>query len=584
MVKARKTLDNILPYETDFYKKDWRLKLDANENIYGCPNCVSSLLKNFPIEDVSLYPVYGDVIDKISKKYELNSNNVLLSNGCDEALNVIVNTYLDNDDEILSYNSTFSMPSLYAKIIGAKTRYIEYSEEFVFKKEDFEKNIQPQTKIIYIATPNNPTGETARASVLELLIKENSEILFVIDCTYINFSYSVAFEDYIDLIKKYNNVVLVKSFSKDYAIAGLRFGITLANDEIISNLKKVISPYSVNVVALHCAAILLNDEKRMEEVKELNAKARDLLFDELSRIGYKPYKSEANFVLCDFYSHSNFYYEKLKKNGVIVRKYSKNSPLSTCLRITVPKVGGVKYIIELLNEKDLLIFNADNTILNIENSVIEAIKKTVEYFLNVEIKKEEVIDTKSISGMNSNWDCVEFLLKHYGQNIEVNDIIPVFQNFYYNSSDKTKKYLIDNEELLISEKVLKELSEKYDFVIFTNKLKDELKYSLKRLGVDKYFYYFVTSDDLPKNMLKPHPRGCQEILEHCPHKTIKYFASGIDDVISANSAGIEAFGIIPATRDYNLMVNNYRHLGVKHIIGDIKNVKNFLEEYEKNYV
>lgn len=581
MVKARKILDNIAPYETDFYKCEWRLKLDANENIYGCPNSVLSLIKNIPTDEIGLYPVYGNAIDKIASKYNLNKNNILLTNGCDEALNVIVNTYLESNDEILSYSPSFSMPSLYAKICGAKARFADYSEKYVFKKEDFINNIQSDTKLIYIASPNNPTGEVVKASELELLIKENKEILFILDCTYVNFSYSVAFEDYIDLINKYDNVAIVKSFSKDYAIAGLRLGLVLANEEIIKNLKKVISPYSVNAVAIHCLNVLLNDEKRIEEIKELNNDARELLFNELERIGYKPYKSEANFILCDFLDHSDFYYEKLKKNGVIVRKYSKNSSLSTCLRITVPKIGGVKYIIELLNKKDLIIFNVDETLIDIKNSSLLAIKKAVEYFLKKEISFDEIVEIKSRAEINSNWDCVSVLLEKYDCNIAMDEIINVFQNLYYNSKDNSKKYLIDNEELLIDKKILDELSQRCDFAIFTNRFKDEVNYSFKKLGIEKYFYYYVTADDLAKNMLKPNPQGCYEIIKHCPHKTIKYFASEIKDIISANTAGIEVIGIIPEIYNFNSMTNNYRHFGVKNIIGDIKNIKSFLKEYEK---
>ena len=85
-------------------------------------------------------------------------------------------------------------------------------------------------------------------------------------------------------------------------------------------------------------------------------------------------------------------------------------------------------------------------------------------------------------------------------------------------------------------------------------------------------------------MLKPHPKGCQEILEHCPHKTIKYFGSNVDDIISAKTAGIEPFGVVSALCDCNTMTNNYRHLGVQNVVVDIKNIKNFLEELEENYV
>ncbi len=581
MINPRKELDNIFPYETDFHKQDWRLKLDANENIYGAYSSVISAIKNIPSEEISLYPTYGKFIDKFSKKYDLNNENILLTNGCDEALSVIVSAYLDKEDEILSYKPTFSMPSLYARAIGAKTRFINYSENFVFNKDDFEQNIQEQTKIIYISTPNNPTGDIVRASVLELLIQKYPNILFVIDCTYVNFSYSVAYEDYLDLTKKYENIIVVKSYSKDFALAGLRFGVAVSKKEIIENLKKVISPYSVNAIALYCAQIVLNDDKKIEEIKELNEKARTLLYDELLKIGYTPYKSEANFILCDFNSHSDFYYEKLKKHGVIVRKYSKDSILSTCLRITVPKIGGVKYIMELLNKKDLLLFSVDGTIIDISNSTITAIAKTYEHFAKKEISKEKVIEAKNCSGINSNWDCVKYLLKTSDIEVELFDIIEVFQDLYYNTKNKTKEYLIDNDELLIPAKVFDELSNKYDFAVFTNRFKDEVKYSFEKLGIDKYFYYYLTSDDLPKNMLKPNPKGVNKILTHCPNKSIKFFGASVDDIISGNMAQIDTIGVINPMCEPNAMINNFRHLGTKHIVADVKNIKDTILELEK---
>ena len=583
MIKPKKAIEEIIPYEIDYYKQDWRLKLDANENIYGCSNVVLSAIKNLTAQDVSLYPAYGNLIDKFSSKYELDKNQILFTNGCDEALNVVVNAYLDVDDEILAYQPTFSMPFLYAKCAGAKTRYIEYSEKYVFNKGDFRQNIQSQTKIVYIATPNNPTGELAKASVVELLLQEFPEVLFILDCTYINFSYKATFLDYIDLTRKYDNIIAVKSYSKDFAIAGLRFGLTIANENIISNLKKVVSPYSVNAVALNCVLMILNDEAKMEENRDLNIEAREFLIQELKRHGFHPYESEANFVLCDFHSYCDFYYEKLKKNGVIVRKYSKNSSLSSCLRITVPKMGGVKFISELLNKKDVLIFDIDGVIFDVRNSSISAIAQTYEYFSHKKLSKDEINEVKSLSGMNCDWDVVSHLLQKNNIEVQMGDIITVFQNIFYNSKDKTRKYLIDNEQLLISKNTFERLNEKYDMVIFSERFREEIKYSFEKFDIDKYFYYYITSDELPKNMLKPHAKGVLNILEHCPHKTIKYLGDSIDDVLSGNSANVEMIGVISPGSDYNLMVNNFRHLGVKNILGEIKNIENFLEEIEQEY-
>ena len=94
MIKPKKCLENISPYEIDFYKQDWRLKLDANENIYGCANNIISAIKNIPNDDIYLYPAYGGLIDRVSEKYKVNKTNILFTNGCDEALSVLINTYL----------------------------------------------------------------------------------------------------------------------------------------------------------------------------------------------------------------------------------------------------------------------------------------------------------------------------------------------------------------------------------------------------------------------------------------------------------------------------------------------------------
>jgi len=315
MVKARKTLQNIIPYQTDKYKQSWRLKLDSNENIYGASASVLSAIKNFDAEDISLYPVYGKLIDKIAQKYNLNNDNILLSNGCDEGLSIILNTYLETEDEILSYNPSFSMPQIYAKIIGANIKLIEYDEKFVFNIEKIKNNISDKTKIVYLATPDNPTGCTVKASVVEMLLKEFPSTLFIIDCTYINFAYSVAFEDYIDLVHKYNNVAILKSFSKDFALAGLRLGFCVADSEIIENLKKVASPYNVNAIAVNCAIAAMNEEKKFEEIKEMNANSREMLFEGLLKAGFKPYKVKAIlfFVISD--RIANFTTKNYAKTG-----------------------------------------------------------------------------------------------------------------------------------------------------------------------------------------------------------------------------------------------------------------------------
>ena len=486
MIKPKKILENLSPYETDFYKQDWRLKLDANENIYGCANNVISAIKNIPPQDICLYPTYGKLIDKVSEKYQINKNNILFSNGCDEALSVLVNAYLEEDEEILAYEPTFSMPFLYAKIMGSKTRYIEYDEKFVFDINVIRKNISQNAKIVYIATPNNPTGEIARASLIETLVNEYPQILFIVDCTYINFSTVAMFEDYVDLSKKYDNIAVVKSYSKDFGIAGLRFGLILADESIIKNLKKVISPYSVNAIAINCALMIINDEKRIEEIKELNLKAKELLNEILLNSKYKPYPSEANFVLCDFMDHCEFYFRKLKNYGVITRKYSKSSKLNSCLRITVPTLGGVKYIAELLVKKDVLIFDYET--------------------------------------------------------------------------------IFENRKSMLSREDIEKLSKTYDFVIVSNGDENEVENVLKENEIEK-FVHLITND---KNVLNT--------LEKTSYNNAKYFSANLENIICAKQAQIEIVGVITKNMNQQNAINNYRHIGVDYILGEIENLKIYIKD------
>jgi len=584
MIKSKKSIENLTPYKTDKYKQSWRLKLDSNENIYGTSNAVISAIKNFNPEDISIYPCYGKLVDKIAQKYNLNTDNIILTNGCDEALNILITTYLDNNDEILSYNPCFSMPDLYAEIQGGKVKKINYDDKFIFNKNTVLNNITTSTKIFYIATPNNPTGETVKASILELIIQEKPNTLFIIDCTYVNFASDVAFGDYLDLAKKYNNVAVVKSFSKDYGLAGLRLGFVVANNVIIKELQKIASPYNVNIIAISCAIAAMNDEKYFEEIKELNIQAKELLYQGLLEKGGLPHKSQGNFILCDFGDYADFYYNKLKNNGVIVRNYSKNSILATYLRITVPKIGGVKFILELLNKKDLIIFDLDGVVFDVRESYNSAIAKTFQHFAGYEINQQEINEIKNQGGMNCDWDAVQCLLLNHNIKVEYIDIINIFQELFYNPNNNTKEYLIDKEKLIISKEIFEELSKTYDMVVFSGRLKEEAIYSLKKFEIDKYFSYFVTCDDLPKNMLKPHPQGVLNILQHCPFKTIKYFGDSVDDIIAGNKANVETIGVISPGADFNSKVNNFKHLGAKYILDDAKNIIGFLEDcYEQTH-
>ena len=476
MVKSRKNIENIFSQDTSSLDRLWRLKLDENENIYGISNVVLSSIKNMDFSDISKNISQNKLIKKLSTYYKRDENNFLLTNGIEEAIRIIIDSYIDENEKIYSYK-----PINYSILKYSQIRNIEFQEN------------ENDSKIIFIETPNSITGKLIRASEIEITVQKHLNSLFVIDCSYINFSQNVAFEDYLDLVEKFDNVIILKSFSFDYALFGLNLNLIYSRKEIIENLKKISE--SVNCIALKAGYSAYNDDKYYENIKNLNINARNLLFEGLKEKGFEPYESEANFILCDFSYYVDFYYQKFKNNGVIVKKFSELSEYKNCLRITVPKIGSVKYILALLKKKDVLIFDIDK-------------------LFDLQISFDD--------GLIQKFDTI---------------------------------------------------SNSFDVVLCTNKTKEEIKSFLYNLKIDNLFNYTILMHSKKAN---------DNILRYIPYETIKFVSYDVEGVIYANNINIETIGIVDFDSNKSDKINNFKHLGVKHILQNIEFLEEFLNENEQN--
>lgn len=150
------------------------------------------------------------------------------------------------------------MPILYTNVIGAQFREIPYKIKWNFTYDDYIQNINKETKIIYITSPNNPTGEIVPTETVKRLLENFQDKLVILDCTYINFS-KIDKMEYYSLVKEFDNLVILKSFSKDFALAGFRLGYIYSNENIIEQIKKVTSPYNVNAAATIAGLAALSD-------------------------------------------------------------------------------------------------------------------------------------------------------------------------------------------------------------------------------------------------------------------------------------------------------------------------------------
>lgn len=544
MFNPKSTLKNIEPYFIDEFYPECELKLDSNENIFGPVPAVVEAFKSLDLKRFNLYPCYGELLEKLSNKFDFKKENFMLTNGCDEAINVVLSTYLAPEDTVLSFSPTFSMPVLYSKIIGADFNQVEYSSKWQFSKDVLLSKINDDIKVIYLASPNNPTGDIIEPVIIEEILNKVKDKLILLDLTYVNYSkYSEI--DYYILVKRYKNLVCVKSFSKDYGLAGLRLGFILANAEHIAEFKKVISPYSVNSLAVYAGLKSLDDnDVYFNHVKDEIQKNRKFLVEELKALGFQPYESEANFILVDFKEKTDFVYRKLLCAGIKTRKFSSSS-LQTCLRIGIPTADGVKKIIRALETRNLLVFDLDGVVFDVSNSYRLAIQKTYEFFAGCSCSSSEMQEAKNRGGLSNDWDLTKYLLDKKGIDVDYSKLVKVFQGIFYNPENEGKKGAIDNEEIVLTDEFFSALSKKYDLAVFTGRPREEAFYSLKKYGLDKYFQYFVCLEDVPRGKSKPAPDGLLKIKKHCFFNNICFFGDTVDDAKAGFNADVLVYGIIP---------------------------------------
>ena len=577
MIEVAEILKNIKPYEADLFENNELLRLNSNENQFGASPKAIEALKNISKQDISTYPAYGKLMELLAKKFKLDIENFLITAGCDEAICTIYRTYLNPDDKVLSYSPTFSVPKIISETLGASFIEIDYDEKWSFNLEKIlnkAKEINP--KIIHITSPNSPTGEIVKSSDIKTILETFKETVVVLDNTYSNYA-SETFKE--DDIKNYNNLFITKSFSKDYALAGLRLGYVISKSENIKNLNKAILPYSVNKLALIAGIEAIKDHKHFERVKLNTEKNKKDLTKFLNSFGFKTYPSEGNFVLCDMGDKADFIYKKLLQNKILIKKFGDNA-LKNTFRITIPNNKDLKKFKKALTIKPLLVFDIDGVLIDVQNSYREAILKTYKEFKGEETTKEAIQKAKNLGGLNCDWALTQYLLKENGIDVSLDNVIEKFQKYFFTPQKDGSMGLIDKEELIIKKDLVEKLSKKYDLCVFTGRPEDEAIYSLKKYGILDYFNIIITKNSLSENEQKPHPAGLNVIKNGSIYKNILYFGDTKDDMICAKSADVKGIGILPPQDKSKVLKKELEEFGAKKILNSINEIRKVLWEVQ----
>jgi histidinol-phosphate aminotransferase len=271
---------------------------------------------------------------------------VLLTNGVDEAIHVLCQTFLDRGEEFLFPTPTYSMYEVYGSSTDAMVKTVSSGEDFAFPLDALLGAITPETKLIAIASPNSPTGTVAsREQILAVLDRAPHAAVLVDEAYYHFYGQTV-----IDLVGRLPNLVVARTFSKAYGLAGLRLGMLAAPAEMQQWLRTVISPYSVNSLALACLPAALDDEAYLQwYVGEVKA-ARAEMVDCLRRLGVPQWPTQANFVLVKIGPRHAEFVQAMHRRGVLTRDRSKDPGCDGCVRITVGTREQMKQAVSAMSE------------------------------------------------------------------------------------------------------------------------------------------------------------------------------------------------------------------------------------------
>ena len=299
------------------------IKLSANESAFGAGERVRNILKNRN-NNISKYPdsKFKKLIETISKKFNLNKEKIICGAGSDEIIQMICTLFLNKDDEVVVPQYSFLMYRIYAKIVGAK---VKFSKEVNFKVsvDEILKKVGKNTKIVFIANPNNPTGTyLTKKELLKLRKKLNKKILLVVDDAYFEYMMNKDYSSGLNIFKNFSNVFILRTFSKIHGLASLRVGWGYGDKKIIKELYKIKPPFNVNKFAQDCAVEALYDKKHIKNSIKHNTYWCKKIKSELQKYNITTNEVTANFFLLNFKNckfSSNFISRKLENRGIILR-------------------------------------------------------------------------------------------------------------------------------------------------------------------------------------------------------------------------------------------------------------------------
>ena len=354
----RKEILNIKPYvpgkPIEEVKRELGLdeviKLASNENPLGASQSAIDVLKKVA-EDVHIYPD-GNVYrlrSKLSEKLGVAEEQLIFGNGSDEIVVMLGQAFMEADDEIIMAETTFSEYRFSANIMGGNIVQVPL-KNYTHDLEAMAAEVTDNTKMIFVCNPNNPTGTIAEQEKLEQFLKTvPKDVIVVLDEAYNEYVTSNNYSDSVDYLKDYDNLIILRTFSKIHGLAGLRIGYGIADQELVSYLDRVRQPFNIGALAQKAACASLDDAEHLQQSFDYNQQGKEYLYQQFDKLGLDYVPTETNFILVDVERDNDQVFQEMLERGVIIRSMSSYG-YDTKIRVTIGLPEENKQFVSTLKE------------------------------------------------------------------------------------------------------------------------------------------------------------------------------------------------------------------------------------------
>jgi len=513
------------------------LKLDFNERCEGTPFWAAQAFSGLDVSSLWRYPDRLPLEQRIASRFGLHADQVLATNGGDEGIDLVLRLARRERRNLLLPLPAFSMYRITAARNDVPVVAIEGLPDRCVNLAAVVKSLQASGQLLALTRPNNPTGEVlVREQVRNLLIQARAfGNPVLMDEAYAEF----AGESVLDLIADFDNLIILRSFSKAFGLAGLRVGCLLAQAKLIDRLRALSAPFNLSTpsLVLAQAACSTTAQTEMKTYCQAVSNSRDELRDELRAIGVTVKPSGGNFLLLQLGdARAELVTRYLARTGISVRRFTEPE-LVGCVRITIPvDASRLRTALFTVLQPQLLCLDMDGVLIDTRASYDSCVQQTVIAFGGREPAIDELRELRNTGGYNDDWTLTTALLQQQDISADFNDVVTRFQQLYLGDKDTTG---LRSREQALATDATRQLFKNYRVAIVTGRPRAEALdgVALCQLKPDR----IVSRDDV--RTLKPDPEGILACKTATSSTYVWMVGDSVDDMRTAVGAGAVAIGI-----------------------------------------